>query len=693
MGYAQEANDSLSMAIEPDSSLPGIKFYYPKPDPVISRLPGLEKPKLYSLNLVADKTVVSWDTVSTYRIVTTKYGRGLVQPVTLGFQEFVVLKKEQQKNSIKSLLVKESISHEEGSRGLLDFKIHVPGGENSAFTTIFGTNEVNLRVNGSANMNAGVSIQNLDDGSLPPDLRRRVDPTFNQNLQLNIQGTIGDKLTIATDWDTERQFDFENRLSIVYKGYEDEIIKNIEMGNVSMETGNSLVSGGKSLFGIKAVSELGPIKLTSVVSQQKGKNNSQRISGGSQETAINLKPADYEDGRHFFLDFYNRNRFEEGLANPQNILQPYEVTELYVYVKQAQQIPNANTERVIALLDLGVNENGGLPGNDEDRFPQEQLDNLRSNDSNATNEDFGATSQEYDASLFELLLEGEDYTFNRALGFISMKTFINSGDAIAVSYVYTNPQTGQPVQVGELSTTEGNRIYLKLLRPGGMTTQDKAWPLTMRNIYSLGVNGITPDGFELEIADTRANIPLVTLPGRSQNLLEDLGLDRVNSEGAIGADNIIDFTGITLNAGDGRLMFPYLEPFGDRIEELLATTLVDSVRSAYVFSELYDLKQSDARRNTKNNNYTISGSSSGGVSGTFTLGFGLVEGSVKVFANSVELTEGSDYEVDYSFGSLTILNNRYLAPGQEIEVEYENNQFSIIGKKKLYRFASRIYRQ
>ena len=66
-------------------------------------------------------------------------------------------------------------------------------------------------------MNVGASIQKLDDGTLPEDLRTRVDPTFNQNLQLNIQGNIGDKLTIATDWDTERQFDFQNRLSIVYE--------------------------------------------------------------------------------------------------------------------------------------------------------------------------------------------------------------------------------------------------------------------------------------------------------------------------------------------------------------------------------------------------------------------------------------------------------------------------------------------
>ncbi len=684
---AQVGSDSLKIEQVPDSLLTGIKFYSINSPSITSSIPlGTNRRKrLYGFQLGFDNTSITWDTLSTYKISRTMYNRTVYKPTVVDFNEFANLIKQQQKRDIQSLLVEESKSQEETGRGLLDFKINVPGGENSAFTTIFGTNEVNLRVNGSANMNVGASIQKLDDGTLPPDLRTRIDPTFNQNLQLNIQGTIGDKLTIATDWDTERQFDFENRLSIVYRGYEDEIIKSIEMGNVSMETGNSLVSGGKSLFGIKAVSELGPLKVTSVVSQQRGKNDSKTISGGSQETEIDLNPADYEDGRHFFLDFFNRSVFEQALADPQNILQPYQVTELYVYVRKATDIvQDENAIPAIALLDLGVNEfPGGLPGNEFDRFDQENLDALRSTESTATNDDFDATSQEYVDASFELLEEGIDFTFNRALGFISMRTYINSGDAIAVAYVYTDPNTGAPVEVGEFPSkvSEGDRLYLKLLRPGGMTTTDKAWPLTMRNIYSLGVSGITPDGFELEIADTRANIPVISLPERNQTLLEDLGLDRVNSEGAIGSDNIVDFTGITIDASTGRLMFPYLEPFGDRIISLLDGVVADTVRNTYAFTELYDIKQTDARVNSKNGNYTISGLSSGGVSGSFTLGFGLVEGSVKVLANNVELTEGSDYEVDYSFGSLNILNDKYLAPGQEIEVEFENNQFSIIGQK------------
>ena len=100
-------------------------------------------------------------------------------------------------------------------------------------------------------------------------------------------------------------------------------------------------------------------------------------------------------------------------------------------------------------------------------------------------------------------------------------------------------------------------------------------------------------------------------------------------------------------------MFPYLEPFGKRIDEILGNSVNDSVRQSLTFAELYELKQSDARdiSRTVTISYRVTQS---GVSGSFYLGFGLIEGSVKVFANNVELTEGTDFEVDYSFGSLPL---------------------------------------
>lgn len=686
--FAQHLVSSSIDSVFSDTLAEGIKIFRLQNRSISSQLPSIPKSRLYIISESRHKTMVTWDSLEIFKIQNTLEGLPIQLPTYVNFDLYKVLKKEQQKLNIRAKLIQEGKNQQQDRKGLLDFSINVPGGENSAFSTIFGSNEVNLRVNGSANMNVGASIQNLDDGSLPPDLRRRVDPTFNQNLQLNIQGTIGDKLTIATDWDTERQFDFENRLSIAYKGYEDEIIKSIEMGNVSMATGNSLVKGGSSLFGIKAVSELGPLKVTTVISQQRGKSSTQSISGGSEEQSINLRPADYEDGRHFFIDFYNRQQFELALSNPQQILQPYQITELKVYVRKAEQVPGINTVSAIALLDLGVNNQGNqiyeLPDNDLDIFDPDLLDSLRPIDSNATNEDFGVTSQEYVDALFEELIEGEDYLVNYSLGYITMRTFINSGDAIAVAYTYSDPSNpSNVIQVGELDTQNSSRTYLKLIRPGGMTTQDRAWPLTMRNIYSLGVSGITQEGFELQIYDTRNNIPETNLPQRGETLLADLGLDRQNTDGSIGVDAQVDFTGITLDAGAGRIMFPYLEPFGGRIKEVLGNTpsIPDSVIDALAFVDLYTLKPVDARRSSKNTFYEISGSSSGGVSGIFSLGFGLVEGSVKVTANGVSLVEGTDYEVDYSFGSLTILNDRYLVAGQEIEVEFENNQLAIIGQK------------
>src|SRR5690625_7126901 len=95
-------------------------------------------------------------------------------------------------------------------------------------------------------------------------------------------------------------------MNIVYEGYYDEIIKSIELGNVSMNTGNSLSRGSGALFGIKSVAELGWLRLTSIVSQQDGESNVETLRGGSQEREIQIRPADDSDERHLVLDFYSR---------------------------------------------------------------------------------------------------------------------------------------------------------------------------------------------------------------------------------------------------------------------------------------------------------------------------------------------------------------------------------------------------
>lgn len=696
--FAQAKTDTTITKTVSDSTKGTIRFYpvRKRNTSTIFKAPSLNS--LYYIKLDDDQQLVRRDSLGKYIVEDQLFGYLTSFPLELDLDSYTRLKREQQKASIWTRLVDEGRRQQQSQRGVLDFKISLPAGRNSAFTTIFGSPELNLRIDGTAALNIGANVQKIDDPSIPPDQQTRVDPTFDQNLKLNIQGTIGDKLTISTDWDTERSFDFQNRLNIVYEGYEDEIIKRIELGNVSIETGNSLVRGGGALFGIKSIAELGKLRFTSVVSQQRGEENTQVITGGAEEIPILLRPASYDHNRHFFLDFFNRQEFENLMSNPQQIGQAFQIGEFELYIRRGDNSqPSDNAIRAVSLVNLGVNRNPdgtfGLPNNAVDAFADGAFDAFRDPAVTVTSDDLGVIDQEFDEGLYERLVEGTDYLLNRGPGYISLKRTLNPNDVIAVAFTYTVGST--QVRVGELNQLGEERTFLKMLRLSNARSNNPTFPLEMRNIYSLGVGGITRTGLELDLEFNEGNIAQNRLPNRETTLLQDLGLDRVNQELAPIPDNQIDFIASIINAGEGKLIFPYLEPFGQRIDQLLQEVgATAEERERIVYDELYDpnLSQATAETRSENNFYQLAGVSKGGVPGSYTLGGfggqGLVEGSVRVFANGTQLSENIDYEVDYSFGLLTILNDRYVAAGQEIRIEFESNQLTGVTQRNFAGFRT-----
>ena len=78
-------------------------------------------------------------------------------------------------------------------RGGLGLSITVPGGRQSGFTTIFGKNEVDLRVTGTADIRAGFDYRKSDQQVILGQ-GARVDPDFKMNQRLGVTGTIGDKM-------------------------------------------------------------------------------------------------------------------------------------------------------------------------------------------------------------------------------------------------------------------------------------------------------------------------------------------------------------------------------------------------------------------------------------------------------------------------------------------------------------------
>lgn len=665
-------------------SLPRPKNYLPVSFPFLTH-PG----KLYHISLPGRKTVIIRDSSGYYISLRLLNGIPTAVPYVMDFNEYAYRNKTDATRRNWQQIINEYQHASKEAQGLLNFKFDIPAkNEKSTFATIFGKNKVDININGNANLDVGASIIKNENPQIPPDQQTQINPTFNQNLKLNIEGQIGDKLFIRTNWDTKSAFNFQNRVNVLYKGYKNEILQRLQLGNVSMESGNSLINSSKSLFGVKAAAQFGALRLTTVFSEQNGENNTQTITGGAHKQDIELRPADYEYDRNFFLAFYTRQQFEQNMSNPQKLGQALQLSKVKVWILRQAHHSTEGERKAIALVPLGsvqkADSTFAPPDSKKDAFSDSLLDEFRDPSRGVSAADFGVDPAQFVEGYFVPLQQGKDYEINRALGFIVIKKNLTSRQAIAVSFRYTDPHSGKTIRVGDVGQGGENRIYLKLIRPQTITTDNPAWKLMMKNVYNLGVKNVTQEGLQVNIKYTEQNVPENSLPGRSEPLLQDLGLDRVNEQGAATPDNKIDFSTGTLNSTEGRIIFPYLHPFGDRIKTLLKQAgAPQSEINDLAFNGLYHEPKANAQDKAKNNYYLIKGTSKGSVSNHYSIGLAPVKGSVHVFANGAELQKGIDYRVDYSIGSVTILNDRYLRKGQQIKIKYEKNKLVRIKQKTL----------
>ena len=671
---------------------------------------SLRLPTSLSHSLVVDTTTgryVSRETVD---------GEDVRLPRVLDRDEYRLARQERDTRENWAELVKQSEQRRrQNRRGGLGFNIAIPGGRQSAFTTIFGKPDVSLRVNGTADIRAGFDYRESEQQSILGQ-GSQIDPEFKQDLRLGIDGSIGDKMLINVNYDTQNRFDFENELKLRYKGYEDEIIQSIEAGNVFLQTPSTLIRGGQSLFGIKSEFQIGGVHLTTVMSQQEGESSSLNISGGTEATEFDVKPIDYDDGRHFFLGYYFRNRWENALSDPPRILLAngfQRVTEIEVWRFEQTNPEDDDVREVVAVVDLGEAQEiltladaytetsvSDLPNSPNDQYTDADITLLRDR---ATGADgfLGQSGKglnersDFQTGPFKKLVKDRDYKVNEQLGYITLSQRLQDSEAIAVSYRYI--ANGQVLQVGDLSTGSGGadqntRLVLKLLRPRnpdqpGPSLNPAAWYLELRNIYSIRGRGINSNGFDLDILYTRpgqAAQPKIPELGGQRTLLDLLGLDRLNEDGAPGTDEKFDYRpGFSIIPSDGLLIFPYLEPFGKRLRDIAASNGADP--STYAFTELYRQKKENARTITRFDVYRIRGEYKGTVQSYYDLNSfaGVVPGTVKVTSAGAELSENVDYIVDYNGGSVTIINDAYLIEGRNIEIDFEQNSFFNLQKKTL----------
>ena len=560
---------------------------------------------------------------------------------------------------------------------------------------IFGPGGVRIKTQGTAELKFGATMKNIDNPSLPVRNRKTTTMDFDEKVNLNLNGRVGDKVNLNLNYNTDATFDFDAQsLKLKYDGKEDEIVKLVEAGNVSFPSNSSLIKGASSLFGLRTDLQFGKLKLQLVASQKKSSTKSVSSKGGKQFTPFEIAAANYEDNRHFFLAQYFHDRYDESMRSLPNLTSGVKINRVEIWVTNKTGT-TANTRNIIALTDLGENravsnQVWGVTGqpvpsnaaNSEYSSMTSQYVAARNIDETSTVLDgipgfYGGS--DYEKLEKARLLNSSEYTVNTSLGYVSLKTQLQTDQVLAVAYEYT--YGGLTYQVGEFAsdiTDASQALFVKSLKNTSNNPQQGNWGLMMKNVYYLA-SSVEKEKFRLDVkfqSDT-AGVYLTYIPEpqvKDQTIIKLLGADRLDNNNKAHPNGYFDYVeGYTVS--NGRVFFPVAEPFGKYMYNYLVSRGVAADQaSKYAFTELYDSTKTVAKQIAEKDKYVLMGQFRGTSANVISTGaYNIPQGSVVVTAGGITLAEGTDYSVDYSGGEVTILNQSIIDAGTQVNVSLESN--------------------
>ena len=558
---------------------------------------------------------------------------------------------------------------------------------------IFGPGGIRVRTQGSAELKLGMNKKSIDNPSLPIRNRKTTMMNFDEKINLNVNGKVGDKVNMNLNYNTDATLDYDaQNMKLKYDGKEDEIIKLVEAGNVSFPSNSSLIKGASSLFGVRTDMQFGKLKLQMVASQKKSASKSVSSRGGVQLTPFEINVADYEENRHFFLSRYFRNHYDEWMQKLPNLVTGITINRVEIWVTNKSGT-TANTRNIVALTDLGEaskisnpmwTATGQVPSNSANNEYQAMTTQYVAardiDQAAATLEGAGLVGgADFEKLESARLLSSSEYSVNTALGYVSLKTGIQTDQVLAVAYEYTSG--GVTYQVGEFAsdiTDTKQALFVKALKNTSCNPQQGNWDLMMKNVYYLASN-IEKEKFRLDVkyqSDT-TGVYLSYIPEqrvKNTPIIRVLGADRLDNNNKAHSNGYYDYVeGYTVS--NGRVFIPKVEPFGSYMRDYLVKNGVAAdAAEKYAFTELYDSTKTVARQIAEKNKYQMVGQFKGSSANVISLdAYNVPQGSVVVTAGGVTLIEGTDYSVDYNAGEVTILNQSIIDAGTSVNVSLESN--------------------
>jgi cell surface protein SprA len=677
---------------------------------------------------------VQYDPVTNKYILTEKIGSEVMNTQSMTFEEYVRYKNKQLQQDYFNQLSGTSSTKKVFGKDPVD-KVDV---KQSLVDRLFGGNTVDIKPSGNVDISPSLIYQNVKNPSLTIRQQKYTTFDFPMDIQMALQGKIGEKLGLDMKYNTKSTFDFDNAMKLNYnsnKFSEDEILKKIDAGDVSLPLRTSLIQGAQKLFGVKVETQFGHLKLTGIASQTRTQQSRINLQGGAQVQEFEIQGDEYDENQHYLLGHYFRNIFERSMVKLPfiNTLAKIDLNSIQVWVSPQPRDIN-NLRQVVALSDLGEYDqmnnatpdvwrmgqvpiidpqyNEKIPSNNTNRIYKEFLNNpnLRQTDKVVS----GLQRPPFNFNIgrdFEVfkgeLLDPRDYTIHPDLGFISFKRVVRPSDIVAISYKYTF--NGKAYKVGEFTQEVApdslNVIVTKLIKPRSNRIDIPIWDLMMKNFYSLRSYGISEEDFKLDVlfddpggSSPNGGGPKRFLPEtelKSIPLLNILNLDKLNKQRDPFPDGVFDFVpGLTIDPQNGRMMFPVLEPFGSSLGKKISDP---DLRKKYVFQQLYDSTKTQALNFPEANRYIIKGEYKSSSGGDVSLNsFNIPQGSVKVKAGA-QLLRPDQYEMDYQTGRVRVTDPAILSSGVPVSIEYEdnslfgfNNNRTMFGLRGEYDFSKHL---
>ncbi|MBK8165963.1 MAG: cell surface protein SprA [bacterium] len=489
-----------------------------------------------------------------------------------------------------------------------------------------------------------------------------------QQLQINLSGTIGEKIILEVDHNSQQMGPEATKIKLMYRGLEDEIIKTIETGDVGLTLPGSTLLGYSSnktgLFGLKVTGQVGRADFTAVASKQKAESSSKSFNAKGGQVSDNIiKSSDYLNNRFFKLD----------------------LPELEPSGRQAGERILLSSIKVFQLMPTGQPQPGEI--SNVAAYVDQQGFRAWGTVDFTVPAVYGPRWREITA--YDTLRDS-----NGDLVAIDMRTRMDDSDVLAVAYTVIDANRAEVGSVGDnpddtLPTQafpggEGNYYRLKLLKAVSTSTPLHVFRYVLRNIYSLGGTSIDPATFELRI---ERDEPGAAQPSQDENGIDYIrifGLDRTNAQNAGRPDGQVDSgNDLLFDLGRGLLKFPldFPEPFNATeaqyaaYADTTAFTWEGTFLQANVRGEFYDPETLPTNYHQYAKFNIVARHAA--ASSSFNLGASNIEeGSEVVTLDGRTLTRDVDYEIDYTFGEIQLKGDAAnLTADSKIAVDYQYAPF------------------